>query len=226
MSTPFTAVVFDLDGVLVETEPLWDQVRRAVARDHECPWPATATTDMMGMSTLEWAQYLHDAVGIPGSREAIADEVIDALEDRYRMHLPVLAGAVETVHAMASSHLVGLASSSPRRLIDAVIDRLNLTQAFEATVSTEEVAAGKPAPDGYLRACELLGVDPVTAVGVEDSTNGCKAVRNAGMTLIAVPPKFHRPDDEVLDTAAAVLGTLAELTDALLDGLQPQGPLA
>ncbi len=162
----FAAVVFDMDGILIDSEGIWDEVRRGLAAAEGLPWPDEATPAMMGMSTPEWAAYLSETVGLPGTAEEIAERVIDGVAARYAEHLPAIAGGAEAVRRMAEDHVVGVASSSPRRLIDLVIHELGLDGVFTATVSTEEVAAGKPAPDGYLRACELLRVDPGDAVGI------------------------------------------------------------
>lgn len=212
----FAAVVFDLDGILVETEALWDEVRRGLAAAAGLPWPENATVAMMGMSTPEWSTYLAEHVGMPGTAVEIAERVVDGMAARYAEHLPVLPGAGAAVRRMAAHHLVGVASSSPRRLIDLVISELGLAEVFTATVSTEEVAAGKPAPDGYLRACELLAVDPRDAVGVEDSSNGIRSLRAAGLAIVHVPPSFHAPGADVRAMAQAVIGSLDELTDGLL----------
>jgi HAD superfamily hydrolase (TIGR01509 family) len=215
----FSAVVFDMDGILIDSEGIWDEVRRGLARAENLSWPDEATPAMMGMSTPEWAAYLSETVGLTGTPEEIADRVIDGVADRYAEHLPAIAGGAEAVRRMAEDHVVGVASSSPRRLIDLVIHELGLDGLFAATVSTEEVAAGKPAPDGYLRACELLGVKPRDAVGIEDSTNGLKSLHNAGMAVIHVPPSFHAPTEEVRALADAIIPSLDELTEDLLTTL-------
>lgn len=215
----FAAVVFDMDGVLIETEELWDVVRRALAADEGLPWPDEATTAMMGMSTQEWSAYMAHTVGLSGTTEEVAERVIDAMAARYATGLPVLPGAREAVRRMAEHHLVGVASSSPRRLIDLVIRELGLEGTFTATVSTEEVGAGKPAPDGYLRACELIGVDPRDAVGVEDSTNGIRSLQRAEMAIVHIPPSFHAPAAETRALCDAIIPDLDHLTEELLAGL-------
>lgn len=215
----FEAFVFDMDGVLTDTESLWDQVRRELAASAGRTWPAEATPAMMGMSTPEWSRYLVQTVGVPGTPDQVADQVIDAMAARYAEHLPVLPGAVAAVRRMADLLPLGLASSSPRRLIDTSLDLLGVTGLFQATVSTEEVARGKPAPDGYLRACELLGADPTRTLCVEDSTNGIKAGVAAGLTVIAVPQPFHPPAEPALVLAAAVLTGLDELDADLVTRL-------
>lgn len=215
----FSAVVFDMDGILIDSEGIWDEVRRGMAADEGRPWPEDATPAMMGMSTPEWAAYLSEAVGISGTPEVIAERVIDGVAARYAEHLPAIAGGAEAVRRMAEHHMVGVTSSSPRRLIDLVTRELGLADVLAATVSTEEVAAGKPAPDGYLRTCELLGVEPRDAVGIEDSTNGIKSLHNAGMAVVHVPPSFHAPGEEARALCDAIIPSLDQLTEGLLAGL-------
>lgn len=215
------AVVFDLDGVLIATEDIWDEVRRGLAADEGRPWPDAATPAMMGMSTREWATYLVTDVGLSGTWEQAAQRTIDGMAARYHEHLPVIDGAAEAVRRMAEIAPVAIASSSPRRLIDTVVDELGLTDVLaHNTVSTEEVDRGKPAPDGYLKACELLGADPTRSVAVEDSTNGLKSAHNAGMVVVCIPPAFHPPTAEAEALATVVLPDLAHLDAALVRSLE------
>ncbi|MDD9205065.1 HAD family phosphatase, partial [Georgenia sp. 10Sc9-8] len=179
--------MFDMDGVLTDTETIWDEVRRELARQDQVPWPDDATEAMMGMSTPEWSAYLVGTVGLRGTARDAAERTIEEMARRYRDHLPTMPGAVTAVERLAGRWPLGLASSSPRLLIDTVLDALGLAEHFDVTVSTEEVERGKPAPDGYRRACELLGVAPDRAVAVEDSSNGIRSAAAAGMHVIAVP---------------------------------------
>jgi len=219
VSSRIAAVVFDMDGVLTDTETIWDDVRRGLAARDGRAWPAGATEAMLGMSTPEWSRYLSDVVGVDGGPAEVAERTIAALADRYRAHLPLLPGAVAAVERMAAHWPIALASSSPRRVIDTVLAELGLTRVFGATVSTEEVAAGKPSPDGYQRACDLLGVDPTRAVAVEDSSNGLRSAAAAGMTVVAVPQPAFPPEPDALALAAATLGGLDELTVELVAAL-------
>lgn len=215
------AVVFDMDGILIETEPIWDKVRRRLAAEDGLSWPESSTPIMMGLSTQEWAEHMTDVVGFPGTWEEVAQRVIDGMAGEYAGGgLPVLPGAVEAVRRMAGLVPTAIASSSPRRLIDLVVARLDLADALTVTVSTEEVPRGKPFPDGYLKACELLGVDATRSVAVEDSTNGVRSAHAAGMAVVCVPPAFHPPAEDTLALCAAVLGSLDELTEDLVASLQ------
>lgn len=214
------AIVFDLDGTLSDTEALWDEVRRGLAAAEGIAWPDGATQAMMGMSTGEWSRFLSEEVGLPYPPEEAAARTIGALADRYHHGIPLLPGALESVRRMAERYPVGIASSSPRLLIDTFIEVNGLADAITASVSTEEVDRGKPAPDGFLRACELLGADPGQCIAIEDSTNGIASALNAGMTVVTVPPHFHPPTAEVL-ARTTVLDGLDELSYDLVEGLIP-----
>jgi HAD superfamily hydrolase (TIGR01509 family) len=211
------AVVFDLDGVLIETEELWAEVREQLARERGGSYDAGSQRDMMGMSSPEWSRYMHERVGLRESPEEIAAEVIKQMEARYRERLPLIDGAIEAVERIAARWPLGLASSSNRPLIDLVLELSGLGRLFRATVSSEEVARGKPAPDVYLEACRQLGVAPARSAAVEDSHAGIGSAKAAGMRVIAVPNSSFPPGDKALAEADVVLGSLAELTPAVLD---------
>src|SRR5215467_15732844 len=151
------AVVFDLDGVLVDSEPVWEQVRRQVVAEHGGHWAPGAQQRLMGMSTGEWARYLGEDLGVGLPPETIAAEVIDQMKARYAEHVPFMPGAVDAVRRLAASWPLGLAGSSPPVLIDAVLDGAGLRGCFAVAMSTEEVAHGKPAPDIYLAVAGRLG---------------------------------------------------------------------
>lgn len=214
------AVVFDLDGTLTDTEAIWDVVRRRLAAEAGLAWPDGATQAMMGMSTREWSGFLVETVGLPVTPEQAAQQTVDVMAAHYRTGITVLPGAVEAVRRMAQRYPVAIASSSPRTLIDTAVEMLGLADVLAATVSTEEVERGKPAPDGYLRACELIGAHPLRSIAVEDAPNGLLSALAAGMTVIAVPPHFHPPAAELL-AQTTVIGTLDELTHELVESLVP-----
>jgi HAD superfamily hydrolase (TIGR01509 family) len=205
-------VVFDLDGVLLDSEQIWDSVREDMVRDRGGRWHEQAQRDMMGMSSHEWSRYLHDELGVPDPPEEISAEVVRRLESRYRERLPVLPGAREAVERLAARWPLALASSSNRELIDLALELLGVRDLFAATVSSEEVARGKPAPDVYLEAARRLGADPARAAAVEDSHNGIRAAKAAGMRVIAIPNEHFPPDEDALSQADVVLDSLAELT--------------
>jgi HAD superfamily hydrolase (TIGR01509 family) len=211
------AVVFDLDGVLVDSEQLWDDVRRTLARERGRPWSETATRDMMGMSSLEWPRYMHEQVGLPESPDEINREVVERMLVRYADGPPWLPGAVEAVRRLAARWPLGLASSSNRELIDAVLEAGGLTPFFAATVSSEEVPRGKPAPDVYLEAARRLGVAAERCAAVEDSHNGIRSAKAAGMRCVAVP-NAHFPPGDALAEADAVVASIADLTATIVAG--------
>ena len=206
------AVVFDLDGVLLDSEEIWDRAREELARERGGRWHDQAQRDMMGMSSTEWSRYMADVIGLPEPPEEINREVVRRLTELYREELPAIPGAREAVERLAARWPLGLASSSNRELIDLVLELLGVERLFTATVSSEEVARGKPAPDVYLEAARRLGVDPTTAAAIEDSHNGILSAKAAGMRVIAIPNAHFPPDEEALAAADVVLASLAELT--------------
>jgi HAD superfamily hydrolase (TIGR01509 family) len=211
------AVVFDLDGVLVQTEELWDEVRSGLAQERGARYDDEAQRAMMGMSSLEWSEYMHSELGLPESPEEISDEVVRRMEARYRERLPLIAGAREAVERLAERWPLGVASSSNRPLIDAVLELSGLGGFFAATVSSEEVPRGKPAPDVYLEAAGQLGVDAERCAAIEDSHSGIRSAKAAGMRVIAIPNPTFPPDQEALAEADVVLDSLGELTPEVVD---------
>jgi HAD superfamily hydrolase (TIGR01509 family) len=206
------AFVFDLDGVLIDSEQVWDAAREQLAKERGGRWHPWAQRDMMGMSSLEWSRYMHDVIGLPESPEEINREVVERLAATYREQLPAIPGARAAVERMAARWPLGVASSSNRELIELVLDLLGVAHLFSAYVSSEEVGRGKPAPDVYLEAARRLGIDPTCAAAVEDSQNGILAARAAGMCVLAIPNAHFPPEPEALEQARSVLGSLAELT--------------
>ncbi len=209
------AVIFDLDGVLIDSEPVWERVRRAYVDEGGGQWLPDSQRRLMGMSTAEWSTYLTDELHVGRSPTTVAREVIDRMTRAYAAELPLLPGAVETVRRLADRWPLGLASSSPSTLIDEVLRDAGLTDAFRATRSTEEERHGKPAPDVYRSVATALGVDPYRCVAIEDSSNGLRSAAAAGMTVVAVPRSAYPPDPDALGLAAATLASLAELPAAL-----------
>ena len=204
------AVVFDLDGVLIDSEQVWNEVREGLARERGGRWSERAQGDMMGMSSPEWSRYMHEAVGLPESPEEINREVVARMLDRYAEGPPWLPGAIDAVRRVAEEWPLGLASSSNRELIDAVLAAGGIADCFCATASSEEVARGKPAPDVYLEIARRLGVEPARCVAVEDSHSGILSAKAAGMRCVAIPNAHYPPGDAVAE-ADAVVGSLHEL---------------
>jgi HAD superfamily hydrolase (TIGR01509 family) len=206
------AVVFDLDGLLLDTEQVWDAVREDLTRERGGRWHDRAQADMMGMSSTEWSAYMHDELGLSEPPEELNRLVVERMEERYRDGLPLIEGAVDAVRRLAGRWPLGLASSSNRPLIDLALDRMGVSDLFRATVSSEEVERGKPAPDVYLEAARRLGVSPERIVAVEDSGAGIRSAKAAGMRVIAIPNAHFPPPDEVLELADLRLDSLAGLT--------------
>jgi HAD superfamily hydrolase (TIGR01509 family) len=211
------AVIFDLDGVLIDSEPTWSEVRREFVLAHGGRWATDADERMMGMATLEWAQYLRDDLVVPLQVAEIANGVVDQMASRYGSHLPLFPGAVDAVRRLARRWPLGLASSSPSRLIAIALEASGLAPSFQAVVSTEEIGAGKPAPDVYLAVAGRLGVAPDHCAAIEDSTNGLRAARAAGMRVIAIPTASYPPDPIDLARADVVVEALDDLTEAVVD---------
>jgi HAD superfamily hydrolase (TIGR01509 family) len=216
--TPIEAVVFDLDGVIVQSEELWDAARRELAEEHGVEWPDDATDAMMGMSSKEWSSYMHDEVGVPDPPEEINRKVLAWVEKRYREDLPWIPGAREAVRRIGEDFPLGLATSSNREIIDIVVEVGGFEDLLEVTVSSEEVERGKPAPDVYLEATKRMGVDPHNTAAVEDSTNGLLAADAAGMRVIAIPNDAHPPADKGLAVADVVLDSIDELDKGVVMG--------
>ncbi|KAB2348565.1 HAD family hydrolase [Actinomadura rudentiformis] len=210
------AVMFDLDGVLVDTEPVWEEVRRGFVADHGGRWLPDTQDRLMGMSTEEWAAYLATDLVEGLTAEEVAYEVVDRMSRRYAEDLPLMPGAVEAVRRLAEHYPLGLNSSSPRALIDLVLGRLGVDGLFRATVSTEEVDRGKPEPDGYLAAAARADVPPTECVAIEDSSNGLRSAYAAGMRVIAVPHPRYPPAADALALASYVAEDLNAVTADLV----------
>jgi HAD superfamily hydrolase (TIGR01509 family) len=206
------AVIFDLDGVLINSEPLWEQIRRDLVREHGGHWSDEAQRRLMGMNTQEWSRYLSEDLGVGLPPQEVASVVIDRMATSYASELPLIPGAVEAVQRMSERWPLGLASSSPTALIETVLESAGLQLQFRVTMSTEEVERGKPSPDVYLAVADRLGVSPDQCVAVEDSSNGLRSASAAGLRTIAIPQPEYPPADDALALAAVVLPDLAGLT--------------
>ncbi|HET8757855.1 MAG TPA: HAD family phosphatase [Solirubrobacteraceae bacterium] len=211
------AVIFDLDGVLLDSEPLWNGVKEALVRETGGRWRAEAPHVMMGMSSPEWAAYLRDELGVPLAVAEINRQVVERMEAGYRRALPLLPGAAAAVRSLAARWPLALASSSNRELIDLVLELADFGDAFRVTVSSEEVERGKPAPDVYLAAAHGLGVPAADCVAIEDSSNGLRAAVAAGMTVIAVPNPHYAPQPDALALAAAAVPVVGDVTPSLVE---------
>ncbi|WP_216212078.1 HAD family hydrolase [Amycolatopsis aidingensis] len=209
------AVIFDLDGVLVDSETVWDETRRAVVAEHGGGWTEQASRALQGMSTPEWARYLVAELGTRLTAERAAEVVVDRMARRYAAGPPVLPGAEEVVRAVGERYPVAIASSSPPVLIEAFLAATGLTGLVRVALSSEQAGAGKPEPDVYLQAADRLAVAARDCVAVEDSTNGLRSALAAGMTVVAVPNPHFPPEEAVLARAHSRLRSIRELPDVL-----------
>ena len=214
------AVAFDLDGVLVDSEQVWNEAKRELVERSGGRWREEATTKMLGMSSPEWSRYLHDELAVPLDPEEINDAVVARILELYRERLPLLPGAVAAVRRFAERWPLALATSSNREVIDLFLELSGLGGAFEATVSSEEVERGKPAPDVYLEALSRLGVAPARCAAIEDSSNGLRAAAAAGTAVVAVPNPHFPPDPDALALAELVVHSLDDLAVEVVERLR------
>lgn len=213
------AVVFDLDGVIVDSERVWDDVRERLVRERDGRWDAGAQAAMMGMSSPEWSRYMHEELGLTESPQEINREVVRRMLERYRAELPLIEGAVAAVRRLAASFPLAVASSSNRPLIETVLERAGIAELFAAVVSSEQVARGKPAPDVYLEAARRIGVEPERCAAVEDSSAGIRAAHAAGLRVIAIPNPHYPPTAEALALADVLVRAPADLTRGRVSSL-------
>ena len=211
--------MLDLDGVLIEGEEVWDDVRQGLVRERGGRWTPQAHVEMMGMSSPEWSRYMAERLGLPMEPEAINAETVARVVARYSQELPLVDGAVEVVRALAGRWPLGLASSANRPIIELVLDHSRLAGCFRTIVSSEEVARGKPAPDVYLEAAARLGVAPAGCAAVEDSANGLRAAAAAGMWVVAVLNRWFLLALELVEAADLVVVDLCELIFEALERL-------
>ena len=202
------AVVFDMDGVIVDSEQVWDDVRQTYTREVGGTFTEEATRAMMGMSSPEWSRYMSESLGVPGTPEQINADIVARMLERYGQEPPLIPGATDAVRRIAARWPLAIASSSNRELIDMVLHAAGLHSLFQVTVSSEEVAHGKPAPDVYLEAAARLGVEPGRCIAIEDSQAGIRSAKGAGMWVVAVPNPHFPPDDEALAQADVVLDSI------------------
>lgn len=213
-------MVFDLDGVLVMSEHLWEEAWDTYSRRHGYAWSSQDTRACQGMSVPEWASYLADRTS-HDSADA-ADAVIGEVAEAYDSgRVGLAAGAAELLAEVASRVPVALASSAPRRIIDTALQTMGIAASFSATVSSAEVSRGKPSPDVYLAAVQRLGVEPAASVAVEDSSNGVRAAHAAGLTVIAMPQSRYPLAPDAVALAYAIETSLAGVRSRLLGLLEP-----
>jgi HAD superfamily hydrolase (TIGR01509 family) len=214
------AVIFDLDGVIIDTERVWNDVRHALAEAHGGHWSDETDQEfLMGDNSMQWAARMREHNGVQLSDQEIYDGIIGELRERYARHLPVIPGAPEAIAGLASEYRLGVASSSPLELIEYALKLAGLSRFFSAVVSSDEVARGKPEPYVYLEACARLGTSPERSAAVEDSSSGIESAHSAGLSVIAIPNPEFPPSVEAVALADVALGSIAELTGAVVASL-------
>jgi HAD superfamily hydrolase (TIGR01509 family) len=218
------AVIFDLDGVLLDSESAWLDAKRAVVDEWGGRWKEEASRAMLGMSAPEWSVYMRDELAVDRAPEEIDAEVVKRLLEVYRERMPLLPGAVEAVERLAARWPLGLASSSNLEVIEVVMEAGGFARHFDTWVSSEEVARGKPAPDVFLEAARRMDADPTACAAIEDSHNGILAAHAAGMAVVALPNHEFPPGEEALAKADHVLDSLDGLTVEAISGLSRTPP--
>ena len=217
MTHPFGAIIFDMDGVLVDSEIWWDEVRQAFAARRGMAWTTEDRAAVMGHNSLGWARVMRDRLAIDEPLDAIVDEVVDGMLERFDAHgAPLIDGAVTTVRRLAATYHLGLASSAHPRVIEAFLRTSGLRDAFRAVTSSDEVEHGKPSPDVYLLEADRLGVPPAACLVVEDSLNGLLSGRAAGMIVVLVPNAAVPPAPGADAAAHVRLGAIVELDPAAI----------
>jgi len=205
------AVAFDLDGTLIESERRWEAARQAVTESASGRWRDDAQPSMMGLSTPEWIAYMQQELGVALDADEIRKRVLEQIRDSYREQLPLIDGADDAVRRLAVRWPLAVASSSPRELIELVLELAGLRGCFDVVISSEEVPRGKPAPDVYLRACELLGSRPSHTAAIEDSGAGVRSAGAAGIPVVLIPGTEFPPDPALLEEADLVLDSIKQL---------------
>jgi beta-phosphoglucomutase-like phosphatase (HAD superfamily) len=204
------SVIFDLDGTLVETEQVWRDVRRQFVTTHRGRWNDSAAAAMIGMRTSEWADYIHAELGVAMPSGEIAEAVVAGVI-AHLQSVPVLPGAPGALERLAAAFPLGLATAASLPVATAILDKTGWTRFFEAVVSADDVKRGKPAPDVYERALQLMGADPGRTAAVEDSANGIRSAHAAGLAVIAIPNREFAPDAGSLALASRVIPSLDRL---------------
>ncbi|HEX6507462.1 MAG TPA: HAD family phosphatase [Chloroflexota bacterium] len=216
MTPAIEAIIFDMDGLLVDSEIYWEEARRDYSSDHDCEWTPQDELAVKGNNSAEWAEAIRRRCQLAVPPDVIIDGVVRRMRALYDRRLPLLPGATEIVPQLASGYPLAIASSSPVTLIEYVMTLAGLRDCFTVAVSADEVGRGKPAPDVFLEAARQLGHPPDRCAVFEDSTAGIAAGRAAGMFVIAVPNPHYPPSPEVLQQADIVLGSLTQFRLSML----------
>ena len=210
------AIIFDMDGILVDSEPVWNEARVQLAKSLGKTWTSHDHEAVMGVSTSEWVDYMMQRLEPAMTPKELEEEIVKNMAALYEKQIPFMPHAVETVNLAKNLCPIGLASGSVRKLIDTVTQSPELRDKFEVILSADQVARGKPHPDVYLKTAELMNVDPKHCICIEDSGNGVLAGKAAGMRVIAVPDERFPPVRGKLEQADIILNSLSEIDTDLL----------
>ncbi len=211
------SVIFDLDGTLIESEQIWRDVRHNFTIEHGGRWRDDAQKKMMGMRTQEWARYMHEELGVALPPDEIAEQVVDIVRKRMQDDVPLLPGATAALERLASQFRLGVATSAALAVAKTVLRETAWEKFFSVVVSADEVAHGKPAPDVYLRAIDIMKAEPKSTAAVEDSGSGIRSAHAAGLAVVAIPNHDFPPDKDALSLAARILKDLNELDAGTID---------
>jgi HAD superfamily hydrolase (TIGR01509 family) len=211
------AVIFDLDGVIVDSEIWWDEVRQRFAAERDRAWGEDDRLAVMGANSRGWRRIMRDRLALDEPEEGIERAIVDGVVARFAAEgAPIIEGAADAVRRIADRWPVAIASSAHREVIDAALRSVGLTEHLPVIVSSDEVEHGKPEPDVYLEAARRLGVTPERCLVIEDSYNGVRAGRNAGMTVVLVPNGSIPPAEGTHELADLVLDSLADLDPGVI----------
>ena len=213
------AVVFDMDGVIVDSGEVWQRIISELFIDYGFSLSDLSRDAFAGGdNSWQWASYLRQTVGIPLGEQQIIDRVIASLLTTFEKNISLLQGARETIACLADCYPVALASSSPRPVIAFILERTGLLRHFTTWISSDDVSRGKPMPDVYLEACYQLNMRPECCVAVEDSRAGIRAAKAARMKVIAIPQPLLPLDQDTLDLADKTLDSISCLrSDTISD---------
>jgi len=214
----FEAVIFDLDGVIVDSEIWWDEVRRDYAAARGRTWTADDRVAVMGANSRQWSITMRERLRLDEPPEAIERAIVDGVVARYRRDgAPQIEGAAAAVRRIADRWPVAVASSAHREVINAALAATGLLGVLSLVVSSDEVARGKPEPDVYLEAAGRLSASPARCLVVEDSLNGVRSAKAAGMTVVLVPNRAIPPAPGTAELADVVLDRLSDLDPAAVE---------
>lgn len=213
------AIIFDMDGLLVDSEPIWDQARVNIALRVGKTWNHQDHVNLMGVSTDYWVQYMIDRLGLTTTKEEVQKEVVQQMITIYKKEIPFHPFAVNAVRWAAKRYPTALASGSPPQLIKIVTQSPRLKGCFNVVLSSDEVRVGKPDPAIYLETARRLGVAPENCLCIEDSAFGVLSGRRANMFVINIPdPKFPLSPEQVKH-ADLVLESLGDLNEQAISRL-------